>query len=377
MLSYLHIPLYTKLIIDYLLSHNKSIPRRPDSKLHSSQDDHPITKLLSTTNGDYKFGMEVPDAMISNAIKKKVGYKYYVAKKVEREKVKIVDEPEEQHVSPIKSERGKCFMCYGGQVANVPNKLKKDVVPRKTGSFTIVKEAVVGQGSSATQNKYYDSSNTTSDATLYSSSLEKSKESGNETDDAAKSDMDLSDDNPHGDDDAQSKENSLSYNNSLTKLTTSQRKEADAKGEKEYEEDRLQEGSQWFPKKSRLAKRITTWFDLFLKSDIDKDENHILGPSTVAIANIKEKYTTSITKHYAVRYYKEGIEDRIPKRWSKEVRRYHFEALNGIRHWEEDKIDFFKAGMSAVTKGNVYSDLRIKSVVHILVKKKWGYGFLP
>ncbi|GKG15829.1 hypothetical protein Tco_0358152 [Tanacetum coccineum] len=41
---------------------------------------------------------------------------------------------------------------------------------------------------------------------------------------------------------------------------------------------------EWFPKKLGLAKRRTTWFDLFLKSDIDKDENHILGPSTVSIA---------------------------------------------------------------------------------------------
>ncbi|GJU87286.1 hypothetical protein Tco_1294832, partial [Tanacetum coccineum] len=41
---------------------------------------------------------------------------------------------------------------------------------------------------------------------------------------------------------------------------------------------------EWFPKKSGLAKRSMTWFDLFLKSDIDKDENHILGPSTIAIA---------------------------------------------------------------------------------------------
>ncbi|GKA64393.1 copia protein [Tanacetum coccineum] len=90
----------------------------------------------------------------------------------------------------------------------------------------------------------------------------------------------------------------------------------------------------------------------------------------------EEKYTTSITKHYAVRYYKEGIEDRIPDRWSKEVRRYHFEALNGIHHWEENIIDFFKAGMSAVTEGNIFSDLRIKSVVRINVKKKCGYGFL-
>ncbi|GJW10584.1 hypothetical protein Tco_1576411 [Tanacetum coccineum] len=44
----------------------------------------------------------------------------------------------------------------------------------------------------------------------------------------------------------------------------------------------------------------------------------------------KEKYTTSITKHYAAGYYKEGIEDRIPERWSKEVCRYHFEALNDL-----------------------------------------------
>ncbi|GJU26495.1 hypothetical protein Tco_1165116 [Tanacetum coccineum] len=237
---------FTKLIIDYLLSLKKSIPRRSDSKLHSSQDDHTITKLLSTTN-------------------------------VESEKAKIVDKPEEQHVSPIKSRRGKGFMCYGDQVENVPNKLKKDVVLRKTRSRTIVKEAVVGElansisiqeprsqqhrrsqltidsqtdeaiadmynewgqklkgpavedptvqslldlrkgskasrlerlrqkkqpvageGSSVAHNKCYSSSDIVSDATLYSSS---SKESTNETDDADESDMDLSNDNPHGDDD--------------------------------------------------------------------------------------------------------------------------------------------------------------------------------
>ncbi|GJS21076.1 hypothetical protein Tco_0449708 [Tanacetum coccineum] len=104
---------FTKLIIDYLLSLNKSIPRRSDSKLHSSQDDHPITNLLSTTNGEYKLGMEVTESR--------------------------------RHVSPIKNGRGKGFMCYDDQVANVPNKLKKDVVPRKTRSLTIAEEAVVGE----------------------------------------------------------------------------------------------------------------------------------------------------------------------------------------------------------------------------------------
>ncbi|GKE62505.1 hypothetical protein Tco_1512872 [Tanacetum coccineum] len=97
---------FTKIIIDSLLSLNKSIPRRSDFKFHSLQDNYPVTKLLSTTNGEYKFGMEVSDAIISDAIKKKVGYKYYMAKKVESEKAKTVDEPEEQHISPIKSGRG-------------------------------------------------------------------------------------------------------------------------------------------------------------------------------------------------------------------------------------------------------------------------------
>nr|GFA14428.1 hypothetical protein [Tanacetum cinerariifolium] len=133
---------FTKLIIDYILSHNKSIPRRSDSKLHSSQDNHHITKLVNTTNGDYKFGMEVPDAMISDAIKKKAGYKFYMAKKVDNEKAKIVDKLKEQHVSLIKSGKGKGFVCYGDQVVNVPNKFKKDVVPRKTRSLTIAEEAV-------------------------------------------------------------------------------------------------------------------------------------------------------------------------------------------------------------------------------------------
>ncbi|GJV16797.1 hypothetical protein Tco_1362120 [Tanacetum coccineum] len=136
---------FTKLIVEYILSHNKSSPRRSDSKLHSLQDDPPITELLSTTNGEYKFGMKVPDAMISDAIKKKSGYTYYMAKKVESENSKIIDEPEEQHVSPVKSGSGKGFMCYGDQVANVSNKLKKDVVPRKTRSLTIAKEIIVGE----------------------------------------------------------------------------------------------------------------------------------------------------------------------------------------------------------------------------------------
>ncbi|GJX98425.1 hypothetical protein Tco_0355444 [Tanacetum coccineum] len=135
---------FTKLIINHFLSNNKSIPRISSSKLHNSQDDQPITKLSNTVKGNYKFGMEIPDIMISDAIKKLAGYKFYMAKKVESEIAKIVDEPEEQHVSPVKSGKGKGFMCYGDQVANVPNKLRKDVVPRKPRSLTITEETIVG-----------------------------------------------------------------------------------------------------------------------------------------------------------------------------------------------------------------------------------------
>ncbi|GJW10941.1 hypothetical protein Tco_1576768 [Tanacetum coccineum] len=245
---------FTNLIINHFLSNNKSIPRRSSSKLHSSQDDQPITKLSNTVKGDYKFGMKIPDTMTSDAIKKLVGYKFYMTKKVESENAEIVDEPEEKHASPVKSGRGKGFMCYGDQAANVLTSLKIDDVPSKTRSQTIAEETVVGElansisiqelrtqqcrriqltinsqiddtvvdmyaewgqklkgpvvedpaqavvreGSSAAHNKYYDSSDTDSDAILYSSSSDKTEES----DDADEYDMDLSNDNPDEDDDA-------------------------------------------------------------------------------------------------------------------------------------------------------------------------------
>nr|GEY43259.1 hypothetical protein [Tanacetum cinerariifolium] len=444
---------FTKLIIDYLLSLNKSIPRKSDSKLHSSQDDHPITKVLIKTNSDYKFGMEVPDTMISDTIKKKEGYKYYMAKKVESKKAKIIDKPKEQQISPIKSGRGKGFMCYGDQVANVPNKLKKDFVPRKTRSLTIAKEAVVGElvnsinmynewghklkgpavddltvqslldlrkgskvrrlkslrqkkqplageGSNAPQNTYYSSIDIDSVATLYYASLDKSE---NETDDAGKSDKDLSNDNPYRDEDDARHEVfmhtkstttpnstylSLTVTSSLLDFIQTLLDETPVNELMNFMNHSVYIDAQTTSVVHKLEgnRELTSYISgaSEVPLDIDKDENHILRPSTVAIAkkfkeliqkdelaiadleemkemslkprsfkrhmskstkphpcfynndytylmdlSIEEKYATSITKHYAARYNKEGIEDRIPKKWSKEVCHYHFEALNG------------------------------------------------
>ncbi|GKC88265.1 hypothetical protein Tco_1148914 [Tanacetum coccineum] len=57
------------------------IPRSSNSELHNAQDDQPITKLSNTVKGDYKLGMEIPDTMINDEIKKSAGYNYYIAKK--------------------------------------------------------------------------------------------------------------------------------------------------------------------------------------------------------------------------------------------------------------------------------------------------------
>ncbi|GJW72087.1 hypothetical protein Tco_0129004 [Tanacetum coccineum] len=499
---------FTKLITDYLHSLNKSIPQRSDSKLHSSQDDHPITKLLNTTNGEYKFGMEIPDAIINDPIKKKVRYKYYMTKKVESEEAEIVDKLEEQHVSLIKSGRGKDFMCYGDQVENVPNKLKKDVVPRKTRSLTIIKEVVI---------------DTTSDTTLYSSSSDKLEDCVSEIDDADESDMDLSDDNLQGDDDAemfpeenahhisslpakkisyptttpqprslQAKAKKLmqkakknmrkinfkkavtqkfrEYDQKLDALTNFNVSEAFEKAvhakvlteikkllpthipnaiakyvkshlntsilddpsnnyEGENKKKRRKDVSEPSSRSSRrnrspvvIVKDDTPalqpldqaniliqkhskpeWFPKKYTNDVElkyhvsqlkaavlseaqwnSDEGDVSKPRSferhmskstkshpcfynndytyLVDLSTEEKYTTFITKHYAARYYKEGIEDRIPERWSKEVRHYHFEALN-VRRSDDKEYEFSYADLPRLSVNDVEYITVIKNKV--------------
>ncbi|GKB09105.1 hypothetical protein Tco_0837417 [Tanacetum coccineum] len=62
--------------------------------------------------------------------------------------------------------------------------------------------------------------------------------------------------------------------------------------------------------------------------------------------------------------------------WSKDVYHYLIKALNGIHHWEDARQDFFKEEINNRTPGNVYCDKKIISVVRVVVKRKWGYGFL-
>ncbi|GJX68036.1 hypothetical protein Tco_0303763 [Tanacetum coccineum] len=422
------------------------------------------------------------------------------------EKAKIVDEPEEQHVSPVKSGRGKGFMCYGDQVTNVSNKLKKDVVPRKTRSPTIAeetlvvtdtyaewgqklkgpavddpavrslldlqkgsnasrleslkqkKQAVTREESSAARNKYYDSSNTDSDAIFYSPSSDKTEKSANETDDADDSDMDLYDDNPEGDDDAagssldfiqtlldETPANELTdfmshpvYTNAqttsmvhnpegnpeLTSYISGASKvplgtHVDVLATKTLLQEMFpNENAHHIPslpannipynattsqpsslqaKAKKLMRRtgrnvvrmsanlLLDHQEKKLKAIIQKDELTIADLEGAGPERLKQQYQNDVELEYHVDQLKAAVlseakwnsdEDDMSKPRTKETHRYIFEALNGIHHWEDSRIDFFKAEMSTRTEGSVYSDLRIKSVVRVVVNNKWGYGFL-
>ncbi|GKG50775.1 hypothetical protein Tco_0538899, partial [Tanacetum coccineum] len=88
---------------------------------------------------------------------------------------------------------------------------------------------------------------------------------------------------------------------------------------------------EWFPKKSGSAnaKRRTTWFDLLLKSDIDQNENHILGPSTVTIAK-KLKAITQKDKLIIADLEGVGLE-RLKQQYQNDVElEYHVSQLKAV-----------------------------------------------
>nr|GEU34352.1 hypothetical protein [Tanacetum cinerariifolium] len=82
--------------------------------------------------------------MIDEAFKKSARYKYYRAKKAESVKAKADEEPKEQHVSLVKSGRGKGYMHSGDHEANVPNAFKKMMFQEKQEN-PVICSAVVGK----------------------------------------------------------------------------------------------------------------------------------------------------------------------------------------------------------------------------------------
>nr|GEV50232.1 hypothetical protein [Tanacetum cinerariifolium] len=399
------------------------------SKLYSSQDDHLITKLLNRTNGDYTFGMEVPDDMINDAIKNRSAAqnKYYSSIDTDSDATlyslssdkseNVFDDVDESDMdlsndNPHRDDDDAMYEVFmHNKSTAIPNSTY--LSPTVTSSSldfiqTLLDEAPTNKLMDFMSHPVYTDAQTT---------LEVHNPEGNPELTIYVLDASEVPLGTHVD---------VLQKFNFKKAVTWKFKEYDQKlealtnfnvskaFEKAVQAKDLTKIKKLLPthisnvvaiyvkphlNTSLLEVMKTNQINLFTQSststDIDKDENHILRSLTVTIkkkfkeliskdeltiahfegaglerlkwnsdegdvSNQEEKHTTFITKHYAARYYKEGIEDIMPERWSKEVHRYHFEALNGIHHWEENRIDFFKSGMSTVTKGNVFSNLRIK-----------------
>ncbi|GJX81651.1 hypothetical protein Tco_0331132 [Tanacetum coccineum] len=94
-----------------------SIHRRSDDEMHSEGQDSPISKLIITVDGRFKFRMEIPDTMINDAIKKAT-------------------------CAPVRRGKGKGYMCSGNQEVNVPSKPKKPAAPKKPRTITVADNTV-------------------------------------------------------------------------------------------------------------------------------------------------------------------------------------------------------------------------------------------
>ncbi|GJV16605.1 hypothetical protein Tco_1361928 [Tanacetum coccineum] len=182
------------------------ISHKYNSELQSAQDDQPITKLSNTVKGDYKFGMEIPDTMISDAIKK---FAVNVLKKdgVPR-KTRSLTIAKETIVGELANSisilepRTQRRLAVDDPIVQSLLDLWKGSKASRLKNLKQKKQIVTGEGSSNAHNKYYANSDTDNDTILYSSCPDTSKESDNETDDADDSNMDLSNNNLDRDDDA-------------------------------------------------------------------------------------------------------------------------------------------------------------------------------
>ncbi|GKE07153.1 hypothetical protein Tco_1399171 [Tanacetum coccineum] len=116
--------------------------------------------------------------------------------------------------------------------------------------------------------------------------------------------------------------------------------------DQEDEYIRTRSNLEWYTKSGPSnAKRRTTWFDLLLKSDIDQNENHILGPSTMAIA---KKLKSIIQKDELTIVDLEGTGlERLKQQYQNDVElEYHVSQLKAAMlieaKWNSDEDDASK-----------------------------------
>ncbi|GJZ06879.1 hypothetical protein Tco_0540672 [Tanacetum coccineum] len=92
--------------------------------------------------------------------------------------------------------------------------------------------------------------------------------------------------------------------------------------------------------------------------------------------NSERKYTTLITKTKAVKYELEFIEDMILKLWSPVKVAYDRNVELGISHWGPKRQLFYISQLNRFSKHEVYSTMKILSVIRVKVDKRLRYGYL-
>nr|GEX89782.1 hypothetical protein [Tanacetum cinerariifolium] len=92
--------------------------------------------------------------------------------------------------------------------------------------------------------------------------------------------------------------------------------------------------------------------------------------------NKERKCSSSITKSPAARYILEGIEYMIPTLCSPFTMAYDKDAALRTSHWGQQRQQYYRAMINRVSKHEVFSTMRILSVVSVQVEKKSGYGYL-
>ncbi|GJT19473.1 hypothetical protein Tco_0878179 [Tanacetum coccineum] len=76
------------------------------------------------------------------------------------------------------------------------------------------------------------------------------------------------------------------------------------------------------------------------------------------------------------RYELKGIEYMIPKLWSSTKEAYDKNAALGIHHWGPKRQLFYRSRNAATSRHEVYSRMKILSVIRMPVDKQFGYGYL-
>ncbi|GJT92728.1 hypothetical protein Tco_1081573 [Tanacetum coccineum] len=90
----------------------------------------------------------------------------------------------------------------------------------------------------------------------------------------------------------------------------------------------------------------------------------------------EKKYTMSITKTKAARYELVGFEGMILNLWSATKVGYNKDVERGIKHWGPKGQMWYRSEINKFSNHNVYSTLKILSVVSVKINKLHGYGHL-